>query len=149
MYNTDYLYRHGPNMSWFVEEDVLYIPGTNQVTDWLTNVDVWLDSGVHRGFLRVYKKLLKEIDLNSVHTVHGHSLGGALTVLLAWKFPHLQCYTYGSPRVFRRPMELSNLTQYNFWWDPVPDLPMWLHHGSTQIPTEFAYLNPHKYLLHV
>ncbi len=149
MTTTDYLYKHRNIVSWFVEDGVLYIPGTNDLADWLTNLDIWLNSGTHRGFLRVYKRLLKEIDLASVHTVHGHSLGGALATLIAWKYPHIQCYTYGSPRVFSERIDIPNLTQFACDWDLVTKVPSWLYHGKIhQRETPFVYWNPHKYNLH-
>lgn len=97
---------------------VLAFRGTQQVTDWMTNLNAATtpvsSSGgetlgnVHRGFneafLSVHDQIdpLLEGDDELPLFITGHSLGGALATLATWylKGDNLAaCYTFGAPRV--------------------------------------------------
>jgi predicted lipase len=63
---------------------------------------------VHRGFLRHADLLMRELEddlgrLGKTTTVHatGHSLGGAMAVLMAMRHPVASVITFGEPRVGR------------------------------------------------
>ena len=102
----------GPGMA------VLAFRGTQQVKDWLTNLDavttpVTSSHGdtlgdVHKGFKQAYcavhdrigELLIGDEDLPLFIT--GHSLGGALATLATWYLRGdslAACYTFGAPRV--------------------------------------------------
>ena len=102
----------GPGMA------VLAFRGTQQVKDWMTNLDaattpVSSSDGatlghVHKGFngafLSVRARIdeLLEGDEDLPLFITGHSLGGALATLATWYFPGdrlAACYTFGAPRV--------------------------------------------------
>ena len=129
----------GPGMA------VLAFRGTQQVKDWMTNLDaattqVCSSSGevlgnVHRGFNEAFLSVRAQIgpllkgDEDLPLFVTGHSLGGALATLATWYLNGdslAACYTFGAPRVgdtglmdrFRTPVyRLVNGV------DPVPFVP--------------------------
>lgn len=97
---------------------VISIRGTDpsEIEDILTDADITLRDfhfgKVHRGFYNaldeVYSSvvvLLKQFDVNHKIIINGHSLGGALSVLLATRltiehgFKNIEIITYGQPRV--------------------------------------------------
>jgi len=85
--------------------------GSNDIHDWVSNMHVeqveTLHGTIHSGFYKEYEKLapLFEPDINSAESrtifLTGHSLGGALAVISACIFRHLNpvVITFGSPRV--------------------------------------------------
>lgn len=87
----------------------LVFRGTDQLRDWLTNVQAvprrWPRGGrVHRGFLRdllrVWRPLRAHLAVcRGPLFVAGHSLGGALATLAASALRPRAAYTFGSPRV--------------------------------------------------
>ena len=129
----------GPGMA------VLAFRGTQQVKDWMTNLDAATmpvsSSGgntlgnVHRGFNEAFLSVRDQIDPLLVGDddlplfITGHSLGGALATLATWYLKGdslAACYTFGAPRVgdmglmdrFRTPIyRIVNGT------DPVPFVP--------------------------
>ena len=130
---------HGHGMA------VLAFRGTQQVKDWMTNLDaattqVCSSGGkvlgnVHRGFNHAFLSVREQIDplLEGDEDlplfITGHSLGGALATLATWYLNGdslAACYTFGAPRVgdaglmdrFRTPVyRLVNGV------DPVPFVP--------------------------
>jgi pimeloyl-ACP methyl ester carboxylesterase len=106
--------------------------GTSNLRDFITDAEFWretlvveadgADCQVHRGFLAAYESIIEEL---AAHLrgqpqlplfITGHSLGGALAILAALelqrqKFPIVQVYTFGQPRVgngaFKRLYEWS------------------------------------------
>ncbi|MDH5601708.1 MAG: lipase family protein [Gammaproteobacteria bacterium] len=99
---------------------------------------------VHSGFLSETKKLWKHIikDLRSFEGekplwVTGHSLGGAMAVITAMKYPVKEVYTFGSPRVgirIKKALSKDRHTRYVNGDDIVTKLPpswlYYLHHGK-------------------
>lgn len=100
---------------------VIAFRGTQQIRDWITNLDAASEDvtsrapgssavlgRVHKGFNRAFKSvepqlhdLLKD-DGDLPLYIAGHSLGGALATLATWYLPGRKlaaCYTFGAPRV--------------------------------------------------
>lgn len=100
---------------------------------------------VHSGFLSETKKLWKQItrDIRRFEGelplwVTGHSLGGAMALITAMKYPVEGVYSFGSPRVGRGIKKVVSLDKHNRYVngdDIVTTLPpswfsYYLHHGS-------------------
>jgi len=96
------------------DEIYISIRGTDDLSDWFNNLRRWKHrflpgTKVHSGFLEhlnmVYDDIFKEIIEYKKITIIGHSLGGAVSVLLGSKISYfdssIECnvVTYGSPRV--------------------------------------------------
>jgi len=96
----------------------IYIAGTDEMKDVLTDIRLIpshfngeADSiKVHRGFEKAFihiLPLIKELCAHQTHVViAGHSMGGAIATLAAYKMassvPYVTCVTFGSPRVGNR-----------------------------------------------
>ena len=97
---------------------VLAFRGTQQIKDWMTNLDAATmpvsSSGgetignVHRGFNEAFLSVRDQIgpllkgDEELPLFITGHSLGGALATLATWYLKGdslAACYTFGAPRV--------------------------------------------------
>jgi pimeloyl-ACP methyl ester carboxylesterase len=97
---------------------IIAFRGTSDVRNWLTDLDcTWdLEDGcrVHRGFARAVDSVQAQIHAEVLSDrrngrriwLAGHSLGGALAMLYAWRFfnlyhelPFAGIYTLGQPRV--------------------------------------------------
>ncbi len=97
---------------------VLAFRGTQQVKDWMTNLDAattpvssadgatlgHVHKGFNAAFLSVRERIdeLLEGDEDLPLFITGHSLGGALATLATWYRPGdslAACYTFGAPRV--------------------------------------------------
>lgn len=91
---------------------VLVLRGTNDLKDWLTDLnafpDSWAGGGlVHQGFAKaldvVWGEVTASLDKNIPEDcplfIAGHSLGAALATLAASLRPPRALYTFGSPRV--------------------------------------------------
>jgi len=119
---------------------VLAFRGTDDVTDWLINLNVVQieDHGalVHRGFCqalttvwpRIEAKLLALLDHRPRKIwITGHSLGGALATLTALRIQRmgigqLETFTFGQPRVGDRVMAgqiTSPFYRFAYYADPV------------------------------
>lgn len=114
--------------------------GTDDLNDWLTNIDVGQAPGhcgyVHSGFFAAEKSIIKTIikwikeDNPSWIWLTGHSAGGAVAILLAdslsKKYPNLSVYTFGAPKVCNK-LAAKNYKamayQYFNEFDPIPLLP--------------------------
>jgi len=106
--------------------------GTANLRDFITDAQFWRetlveeadgsDCQVHCGFLAAYESIIEELTAHLRGLpelpifITGHSLGGALAILAALelkrqKFPIVQVYTFGQPRVgngaFKRLYEWS------------------------------------------
>jgi pimeloyl-ACP methyl ester carboxylesterase len=126
--------------------------GTTDVRNWLTDLDcAWdLEDGcrIHRGFARALNSVQSQISAEIFASLRegrriwlaGHSLGGALAMLYAWRFfnahhelPFAGIYTLGQPRVgncvFRDMYDYSGLKSRTFRIvhadDVIPRIP-WL-----------------------
>lgn len=95
------------------DEVIVSIRGTDELKDWYNNILRWqtgyiLNSNVHTGFLEhmneVYSDIEKHIEEYDNITIVGHSLGGAVSLLLGAKIAHknndktCKVITYGCPR---------------------------------------------------
>jgi hypothetical protein len=97
----------------FPDVVIVALRGTTNLHDWQTDAKIRREDGVHRGFLTSARAILWQI-LDSLRSpairefpvlVTGHSLGGALAVLVAEELlykgvPMRSVYTFGQPRVF-------------------------------------------------
>ena len=132
-------------------EVFISIRGTDELSDWFNNIKRWktrflTNAKVHSGFLEhlnmVYDDIVKEVNNYKKITIIGHSLGGAVSVLLGSKISYLnnsiECtvVTYGSPRVGDMNFKmlcnsLSNLKCYRVYnnYDIVTKVPYFgFHH---------------------
>ncbi len=121
---------------------ILAIEGTNEATDWITNIKFLLKSDdCHRGFknnsYRSLSKLVCEyeaLDKKRKLIITGHSLGGATATLITdLILPHndnIALITAGSPRPGGRKLRerLKNVEHLRFVHgdDIVPGTPPWL-----------------------
>jgi len=121
---------------------ILAIEGTNETSDWLTNIKFVLKSDdCHRGFKNnSYRSLSKlvcdyeALDKKRKLVIAGHSLGGATATLIAdLIYPNNQniaLITAGSPRPGGRRLKrrIKDLEHYRFVHgnDIVPTTPPWL-----------------------
>ena len=94
----------------FVSGELCVFRGTDEVRDFLRDLDTALvpdgDVKVHRGFQRaldcVWDELAGLLEGRAV-CFTGHSLGGALATLAAWRQGEVaRAYTFGAPRVGER-----------------------------------------------
>ncbi|MBE9061181.1 LamG-like jellyroll fold domain-containing protein [cf. Phormidesmis sp. LEGE 11477] len=105
------------------EKIILAFRGTENLTDWLTNIeldkDAWptdkpignAHSGFYRSLRSVWPRIIKSLDKLNTHNqpiwITGHSLGGALAALACAtlrlqegkKYNVMGAYTFGQPRV--------------------------------------------------
>lgn len=135
------------------KRQVIAIRGTNNPTDWLTDirflpvVDRILEVTVHRGFQFYARAVLDDLlvgghiaELNATYPTYvaGHSLGGAVAVLLGLYF-HVHypqtlaikgVYTYGQPKLFDNngatswPAFADGVYRVENCYDPVPSVPI-------------------------
>jgi pimeloyl-ACP methyl ester carboxylesterase len=96
------------------EQTVVAFRGSSSVRDWITNAQFvrrdYFGAGVHAGFAKAFEGVLDAL-LDAIEKfrrpfwITGHSLGGAVAQLAAWRLPAAysvpveRCYTYGQPRL--------------------------------------------------
>lgn len=132
---------------------VLVFRGTDELKDWAINMNVPLKkigrgAKVHGGFKRalyqIWKEILLELEqLRSPVYYTGHSLGGALATIAAFKRPPHQLYTFGAPRVGNQAF-LDNFGSIKFYrvvnhMDIVPAMPpriQYRQHGECRYITQ-------------
>jgi len=163
-------------IGYFEYKDNQYITiafrGSENIVDWVTNfqfiqVENFLGGMVHSGFTKLvddyYSDIEKIIEIKKNNKnlrlfLTGHSLGGAIAILMATRFSSSEVeavYTYGAPRVGDQDfVELYNLTHYRVEYgnDIVPHLPinhnvtrLFLNNGS--IPIEYQHTGILNYLV--
>lgn len=111
------------------------VRGTENATNWLRSLHVLPTRSprrylAHAGFVKAFRQMLPHIMLKlyalpkAPVVCTGHSLGGAVAVLLAEQF-RAPVVTFGSPRVYHLGGGVPNLHHSRFVRDddPVPDLP--------------------------
>ncbi|MEW6096545.1 MAG: lipase family protein [bacterium] len=82
------------------------------INDWLTDINIKRKKGIHKGFLKAYQDIERDIrtivkdNLSKDIYITGHSLGGALTSICALEFglsyPIVGIYTFGAPRCLNK-----------------------------------------------
>lgn len=147
-------FTEGPTVCYFVKKDeTLYfvVRGTDDIRDWLYNIRTGslLTKGIHEGWYLLHKKIWPKISTffndhwcpDSCHKVEigGHSLGGALAILILREMEHVNhkkvhtAAVFGTPSPFsllRGPEEdklpwTHNLTRYVNGNDIVPSMLNW------------------------
>ncbi len=143
-----------PDICWIV------ITGTNEATDWLTNMNVKKTSdGFHRGFrsssIPVHSFAEKYIGDKPI-IVTGHSMGGAIAVIVGARISapirDVSVITFGQPRIAtilgisNIPIWLKDYTRVVNMRDPVPYTPFWLmgykHFGKVIYLSDKGVVNP-------
>jgi hypothetical protein len=139
----------------------LVFRGTENIRDWLTNIDVSLDTShdipglVHKGFLRALDAVWPDVasalaDITVPIFYAGHSMGAALATLAAARKPPQALYAFGSPRigddVFAQAFTTIPAYRLVHNDDPVVDHPSggvrYTHIGELHALHSFAALPP-------
>lgn len=152
-------FKHGRNscsVAWNDDHVVVSFRGTDDEKDWAMALSYrqieWHGGKVHAGFARTVDAMwphlmanLFDADFtNKTLWFSGHSMGGALSMLAAWKLdvegiPAHSLYTYGSPKVVdKAAADLIAIPHYRFVnnEDGVPHLSWptifddYVHHGT-------------------
>jgi hypothetical protein len=150
MFTTATSFSHGTSSTqgfWTANEDhvVLAFCGTNDIRDWITNIQFAMvpegTGKAHRGFVEAldaiwsifFTKVKSHTDAGRKLWITGHSLGGALANLVARRLPTsmkpVGVYTFGQPRVgdttFSKKYKESKIKHHRFVnnKDIVPTVP--------------------------
>lgn len=150
----------------------IYLEGTNQRQDWLTNFNFLPKRVVlgvkgrfyHRGFHytaeMVWNQLIKEIERHEICLLYGYSLGGAAIQILADYIKNLtnirveKIVTFGAPRnrIFTRKKTLLEERKNHFRFvqgiDIVTIIPLfpYFHTGKlVELPSVGNWLENHDY----
>jgi len=95
------------------KNDELYmaIRGSANKKNWMRNFNFFPKKGVHRGFKKASDVILKDIKLlkleDKLINVTGHSLAGAISMLVGLELKANSIYTFGQPRVFTRKKKIN------------------------------------------
>lgn len=157
-------------------EYIVATRGTVTGYDWLTDIAAAMEPGpggcaVHAGFNRVARSVLLDINTQltnkfptRIHVV-GHSLGGAVSNLLAASFATqgvgVELYTFGAPRAGLKPFRellAQNVGELNMYRafslsDPVPMVPIhpFFHapgvHPGALCGTRHGLVNPLAHMM--
>jgi len=99
------------------EEVYIGIRGSVNKRNWMRNANCFTRKGIHRGFIRAKNIIFKDIEelkLKNLPTnITGHSLGGAISLLLGVemkenKYNIKSIYTFGQPRVCKKKAKLED-----------------------------------------
>lgn len=146
----DYATGSGLEYKFHIKGSHLYLAfaGSEDLEDWIINLNISTTDGVHSGMLHALEEKLKEIvnllryqlSMSGIRTVItcGHSAGGAFALLMAMRLEKLskgldiRCVTFGQPAIFSKRADLSG---YSFYYyrvanrlDPIVYLPFNLNH---------------------
>jgi hypothetical protein len=136
----------------FVEEGIHYIvfQGSNDYEDWLINfqftkTEVGMHSGFNKSANKIEKTLKKELDPNIEYIFTGHSMGGALALILGIRMKAKEIVTFGQPRVLSEDddtYDVSKIHRYVTPEDIVPNTPPSLF-GYKHIGRPYFILSTH------
>ena len=134
--------------SWY-NNNILYISfrGTYDVSDMLTDFDLYMTDNVHAGFLDHFNSIKDEVEACIIDYPEkqeviftGHSLGGSCATLAGHYFSNqyptinFNVYTFGSPKVGNQTFvdefnaRVAESTRIFLEEDPVPMLPLGLYY---------------------
>jgi hypothetical protein len=107
------------------------IQGSNDLEDWIINFQFSkTKKGYHSGFIKSSVKiesvLDKELDKNKKYVFTGHSMGGALALILGMKFNASSIVTFGQPKIISNNdfnYDINNIYRYITPEDIVPNTP--------------------------
>ena len=110
-------YSHG---DYHIHGSTMYIAGSHTAKDWyddITKIPAWGDVRNSTRYQAAHKALL---DNPHVHTVIGHSLGGAVALELENNYRHItSSRTYGAPVWNPTGTESNNVSRFRNWTDPI------------------------------
>lgn len=117
-----------------VHGGTLYISGTHTARDVFDDIKIPFHQ-VHRS--ERYAQAVARMG-PGIHTVVGHSLGGAVAARLVEDYPHLKARTYGAPLLHTRFAHHPRIQSFRKYGDPVS----FFDRSATMVaPTG----NPHAY----
>ena len=122
----------------------LFIYGTGDDQDIKQDLDFVLKNGCHRGASEQADFLCREVDWTGIEKIAGHSLGGAVALILGDIYD-IPVVTYGAFRPFApwyKPKCES--TNYIYGWDLVPRLFWWRKFGGRTIRVPSKGFHPFK-----
>ena len=91
--------------------DYVVFRGTQQMQDWFINLSafpLWIGRWAHGGFAlaqkSIFRKIKKHLDRDKPVALFGHSMGGAIAEITAYKlkWDSVHMVTYGKPNVWLR-----------------------------------------------
>jgi len=95
---------------------VIIIPGTNELLDWLVNINLFSRKGFKIGSYRAAKKIHKHVlpMLNKYKKqrlfVFGHSKGGATAIVYKLLLGADCCVAFSPARCLKKPVKMDNTT---------------------------------------
>lgn len=152
------------------EYRVIIFPGTQNIEDWMVNLNMSLlvtpykEEGytgkvkLHQGFYKEYcslrQDILKVADTDKALIFGGHSKGGAIAQIAAVDVNYhtrstVKLVTFGSPACGNKAAarsaqnRISHITAYRNTFDLVPFLLLWNAHASVPVLLRNFYFDPH------
>ena len=114
----------------FVEGSILYIKGSDDFKDWVTNF-ASIRQDIHAGFMVESTIIFMKVRKKEISLVVGHSAGGAIGCLVGMALG-VPAITFGCPRFYHKNKAVNlheycqgNTTHYQLKNDPVCLLPFW------------------------